>query len=304
VTNDRRNYVVVGFFVLGMLTLLIVWLAMLSGRTGPSTQYTIHYDAVMGLAEGTQVFFQGYPSGVIDEIVPADELGRGFRIDVSLSRRLSIPEDSVALITSSGLLSAVVIDIRAGSSKRALGPGDRIASREAANLFELGSDFTSELSDLVRSDLRPLLASINQNAPEIFENLNAFTARLDATLDRLDALLGDDHRQNVTQTLANVESASSDAAKLVSELRSTRALLDDVATSVREFLAENRTDLRQATRDLSSSLDAFADHAGAISRNLEETTRNMNEVSAQLRQDPSIVVRGRKPAGDPVEHAQ
>ena len=208
------------------------------------------------------------------------------------------------LITSSGLLSAVVIDIRAGSSKRALGPGERIASREAANLFELGSDFTAELSDLVRSDLRPLLASINQNAPGILENLNAFTSRLDATLDRLDTLLDDDNRQNISRTLANAESASSDAAKLVSELRSTRALLDDVAKSVREFLAENRTDLRQATRDLSTSLDAFADHAGAISRNLEETTRNMTEVSAQLRQDPSVIVRGRKAAEDPVERAQ
>ena len=303
-TNDRRNYVVVGFFVLGMLTLLIVWLAMLSGRTGPSTPYTIHYDSVMGLASGTQVFFQGYPSGVIDEIAPADGPGSGFRVDVSLSRRLSIPEDSVALITSSGLLSAVVIDIRAGSSKRALGPGERIASREAANLFELGSDFTAELSDLVRSDLRPLLASINQNAPGILENLNAFTSRLDATLDRLDTLLDDDNRQNISRTLANAESASSDAAMLVSELRSRRALLDDVAKSVREFLAENRTDLRQATRDLSTSLDAFADHAGAISRNLEETTRNMTEVSAQLRQDPSVIVRGRKAAEDPVERAQ
>jgi phospholipid/cholesterol/gamma-HCH transport system substrate-binding protein len=303
VTNDRRNYVVVGFFVLGMLALLIVWLSMLSGRTGPSTSYTIHYDSVMGLAEGTQVFFQGYPSGVIDDIAPSDEPGNGFLVDVSLSRKLSIPDDSVAVITSSGLLSAVVIDIRAGSSARVLGPGERIASREAANLFELGSDFTAELSDLVRDELRPLLARVNENAPEIFANLNAFTSRLDATAERLDAILGDDNLQHLTRTLENMESTASSASKLASELRETRALLDDVVRSVREFIEENRADLHHATQDLSASLDAFADHAAAISRNLEETTRNMSEFSAQMREDPSVVLRGRKAAEDSAERA-
>ena len=43
----------------------------------------------------------------------------------------------------------------------------------------------------MRGELRPLLASINQNAPGIFENLNALTARLDTTAARLNAVLDD-----------------------------------------------------------------------------------------------------------------
>jgi phospholipid/cholesterol/gamma-HCH transport system substrate-binding protein len=304
VTSDQRNYVIVGFFVLGMLALLIVWLSMLSGRTGPSTPYTIQYDSVMGLGEGTQVFFQGYPAGLIEDIQPSDERGNGFRVDVSLGEEISIPDDSVAVITSSGLLSAVVIDIRAGDSQGVIGPGGRIPSREAANIFELGSEFAAELSGLVRDELGPLLSRVNENAPEILENLNAFTSRLDATAERLDAILDEGNLQHVTRTLENMESASSSAAKLASELRSTRVLLDDVAKSVRDFVEENRGDLKQASQDLSASLDAFADHAGAISRNLEETTRNMSEFSEQVRENPAVILRGRKAAGDLPEEAE
>ena len=71
--------------------------------------------------------------------------------------------------------------------------------------------------------------------------------------------------------------------------------------SVREFVEENRGDLRQATRSLNLSLDTFADHAGAISRNLEETTRSMNEFSEQIRENPSLILRGRRAAEDPAE---
>ncbi len=41
--EDTRNYVIVGTFVLAMLVALIVWIALLSGRTGatdPSTSST------------------------------------------------------------------------------------------------------------------------------------------------------------------------------------------------------------------------------------------------------------------------
>ncbi len=37
--DERRNYLVVGAFVLAMFAALLVWIAVLSGRTGVTDSY-------------------------------------------------------------------------------------------------------------------------------------------------------------------------------------------------------------------------------------------------------------------------
>ena len=66
--DARRNYLVVGSFVLAMGVVLLGWLAVLSGRTGQVDAYHAEFESVMGLSPGTQVLFQGYPVGLIDAI--------------------------------------------------------------------------------------------------------------------------------------------------------------------------------------------------------------------------------------------
>ncbi|MEJ2131363.1 MAG: MlaD family protein, partial [Gammaproteobacteria bacterium] len=134
--DERRNYVLVGLLVVTMTAALLWWLATLAGRTGPTDAYPIRYRNVMGLIDGAQVLFEGYPVGVIEQIVRVDEPGDPhFRVDAAIRRGWQIPVDSEAEITSANLLGGVVIDIRAGSSPVSLEPGDQIPSREAANVF-------------------------------------------------------------------------------------------------------------------------------------------------------------------------
>ena len=41
--DARRNYFVTGVFVLSMLMVLVLWLALLAGRTGASDRYEVHF---------------------------------------------------------------------------------------------------------------------------------------------------------------------------------------------------------------------------------------------------------------------
>ena len=131
--DDKRNYIVVGAFVIMMLVALILWIALLSGRTGATDDYYIVYDNVMGLKTGVEILYEGFPVGHIEGISPGEREGRrSYRVDVSVKRDWPIPEDSVAEITAPGLLSAYVIDIQAGESRTLLEPGSEIEGREAA----------------------------------------------------------------------------------------------------------------------------------------------------------------------------
>ena len=49
--DDRRNYIVVGVFVIAMVVGLVLWIAKISGGAGATDAYYIRYDAVPGLAK-------------------------------------------------------------------------------------------------------------------------------------------------------------------------------------------------------------------------------------------------------------
>jgi phospholipid/cholesterol/gamma-HCH transport system substrate-binding protein len=169
--NARNNYVIVGIFLLAMLGALVGWMTILSGRTGATDPYYMKFQNVIGLAEGAQILYEGYPVGHIEEISlarPHD--ASAHRLDISIREGWKIPEDSVAVITQSGFLSPVVVDILGGSSTRMLAPGDRIESQGTTNLLTALASMSSTLGELTETSLKPLLDNLTEGTGSL-ENL-------------------------------------------------------------------------------------------------------------------------------------
>ena len=292
--DDQRNYAIVGAFVIAMMAGLVVWIGVLAGRTGATDEYHVHFTNVMGLSSGTQVLYQGYPVGMIEDIRPAVREGRQvFRLDLSLERGWRIPQDSVATITASGLLSAVVVNVRAGASETLLEPGSEISSVEAPDLFAAMSSVAEDVGELIEESLKPLLAALGEGGPEIIADLEAFTAKLNETLARIDGFLSEENARRFEDTLENLESSSVSFAAVSGELEQTRLRVDELLDSVNGMVEENRQPVGQAVVDLHESLESVSRHIEAIAYNLEVTTRNMNEFSRQIRENPGVIIRGR-----------
>ena len=68
--RDTINYVAVGAVVLAALVLLLVGLALITGRSGAATDYFVHYRNVTGLRYGAPVFYEGYRIGEVAAIEP------------------------------------------------------------------------------------------------------------------------------------------------------------------------------------------------------------------------------------------
>jgi phospholipid/cholesterol/gamma-HCH transport system substrate-binding protein len=290
----QQNYVVVGIFVVAMVVGLVVWIAALSGRTGATDAYSIRYANVMGLAEGTQVFYEGYPVGVIDHIRRVKDAAEShFRVDVSVERGWRIPDDSLAAITASGLLSAVVIDIHEGASATALEPGAEIPSLESANVFAAITSVAAQLGDLSENGLRPLLDSLGEGTPAILEKLDSFTTTLNETVAKVNDVLRPANTARIERILRNLEATSEQATALTDGLTETRSELHNVVGTLNRLLQEHEDDLGHTMVDLHDSVEAVAVRIEAISHNLEVTTRNMNEFSGQIRANPGLILRGR-----------
>lgn len=351
----RINYALVGLFVLLMLGALVGALALLTGRTGPTETYYAVFENVSGIGYGTQVLYEGYPIGQVSEIQPSVQDGEmQFRVVMSLRADWYIPEDSVATISASGLLSAVVVEIRGGSEEEAVKPGGTIAAAPGGNVLSAMNNIAAEVTDLSENSVRPLLANINtqvdrlgtiletdaprfaraladvteqvaESTPTITGNLEAFSASLRRSGERLDRVLGEENLATMSDVLArldnaarNLETASAGLARVMSEgnarrvdtiltnfeatsrnvaqlsadLQATRERLDAVMAGIDTLVSEGGDDLRRTLNDLQQMVAGISRSAGAITSDLEGTSRNLREFSRQVRQNPSVLLGG------------
>ncbi len=408
--SNTLNYLVVGVFMLAMLVGLLGAVLALQGHTGGAadTYYTSFHD-VTDIKFGTRVLYMGYPVGQVEAVEPVtDDSGRisAFRLTLSVRRRAEqswlaglwgeatgrgapaaawhIPVDSQAEIRTSGLLSAVSIDIRAGESGEFLSSGAQIEGRQREDVLQAMTDTANTIKDLAEHDvkemvrnltvqvnsfsallereggplvrdLRSVAAQLATHGPEIIEQfgtlsreLTVAARRLQVVLDeenaehirsvlgstdllaqsvvaidretdikgtlksigaasanvaelsdranqRLDDVLGERTVRKFQSALDDVASAARNIADLTRDLRDTREKLEHFIDTLDRITVENRPDLDQSIKDLRLTMQSVARHIGAITYNLEGTSRNMHEFSRQIRQNPGLLLGGTPP---------
>jgi phospholipid/cholesterol/gamma-HCH transport system substrate-binding protein len=294
---DTGRNLIVGVFVLAMLVAFLLWIAILAGRTGATEPYYSYYDNVTGVAAGTQVFFEGYRVGIVEVVVPSPDADHRFRVDMAIASDWQIPEDSIAEITASGLLSAIIIDIRAGQSKTMLSGGSEIPGRLPPSIVAALSSVAGVVTTLIDESIEPLLESLGQEAPAILSKLNDFSTELNVAVRNVNRLVGPENADTIGRILADVEGTTTSLDQVAGDLDGTKQRLDSLLDSLNEVVDSNSGNVSQIVVDLRDMLEALSPRVDAISRNLEVTTRNLNEFSLQIRENPGVIVRGRESAG-------
>lgn len=290
------NYLLVGSFVVAVLIGIIVSVALLSGRTGPTERYYAVFANVTDVKYGTQVLFEGYPIGQVEAVSPVKQAGRpAFRVDMSIKKGWRIPEDSIAHIQASALLAATTINITAGKSSSFYTPGSRIASSEAANIFATVNTVAEDVGALVEQ-MRALLTRLNEKAPVIADNLAAFAVKMNESGSRVQQMLRPQNIRLLDGALAKLDAGLGDFAALSRELRQSRAQLDAMLANANGLLMDNREDVRQTIHDLKHIMAALSRRIDAIAFNLESTSRHMSEFSRQIRANPGLLLSSSPPA--------
>ena len=166
--RENINYVVVGTFVLIIMTSFFAFLYQITGSTGSADNYYVTYNNVTGIKFGTPVSFEGYQVGQVENIEPIRTTGEtNYRLTLSIQQGWQVPEDSIAKIVVSGLLAAVTIDIQEGISNVLLEPESEINGREAANLFAAVNEVAADIQDISKNSIKPLMENLNQQVDAI-----------------------------------------------------------------------------------------------------------------------------------------
>ena len=300
--ETSRNYTAVGAFVLSMLALLLFWIAVLSGAATSRDHYYIEWDNVMGLKPGTQILFNGYPIGLIDEIQRIENPANGggnFRVDIEIEKDWPIPDSAIALTTAPSFLAALVVNINGGDSTTLIQPGSEIPGKEQSDLLSAAGDVMATLTETLEF-MKPKLESITDSVSMVLNEENAAQIRsmLQTLNDRINDLLSAENSARVETILTNLSAVSQDVVELADGLRNSRAVIDDILKKIDSLVEDSGSELEESLVHLRASLETVARHIDAIANNLETTTRNANEFSEQIREDPSVLLRGRDSGSD------
>jgi phospholipid/cholesterol/gamma-HCH transport system substrate-binding protein len=286
--RPRREQALVGLFVLIAASLLVATIFGISGTFG-GTAKTFHayFSFAGGLEPGATVRYAGGPRVGRVENVHIDPQNPA-RVDIVVSVRSEVPvkTDSHLKIMSISPLGDNHIEILPGTQQAAL----------AAVGALLPSD--------PYIDFNALTAQINDIAPQVknlLRNLNDRAADLKVTIDRVNSLLSNENRANLSATLADtrglieenrpqlratlqhINTVSEKLEPLLQDFQKTSKQANETLDHFDAMVGENRADVRQAVIELRKTLTTMTDLTGRLDQTLEVNSDNLDEVLDNLR---------------------
>ncbi len=315
--HHKLNYVIVGLFVIAMVSIGFVSIVKISGQARVTDDYHLVLENVSDVKFGTQVRYEGYPIGQIERITPFADNGRmRFRLDVAIEQGWQLPRDSVARIGSSSLLAAKTIDISAGTSTEALAPGKRIVSAPTKDMFVAMANLAEEFGMLNRKSLRPLVDDIADMARRLGGKIETDLSRVSTSLSnivgavegrsmvvlqRVDDLtrrlderfLSEHNADGVDGIVTYAKDTTRNFSVLSKDLRAAGNQVNEMISAINALVESNRGTVDKTLTNAQYSLQTVARNIDTIMQSIEITSRNMSEFSRQIRQNPSLLLGGR-----------
>ena len=213
ISNETK----VGALTVLALALLFIGFNYLKGRDVFSNSKKIYavFTDLGSLEKSNEVKINGLPVGTVYDKKEKDKDVSAIVVTIQLTRDINIPKNSVAYISSS-LVGSSYIVIERGNSKEMLQDEDTITTR-----LETGI-----LGD-VKAQLDPTISSVRN----ILDSLKK-------TLGGINQLLDNENQNNIKQTIANLNTASSSLSTLLNSetgaLARTLNNAEDFTTTLKE----------------------------------------------------------------------
>ncbi|GCD78164.1 mammalian cell entry protein [Thermaurantimonas aggregans] len=252
------------------------------------TSYYALYDNVNGLARAQAVILNGYNVGQVESISFLDATGSKLIVEFSLREKIKLPKNTIAMISTTDLLSGKSIVLKPGDSPELLKEGDTLQSA-------LDNGFAEELVQLkdnfenIAHNIDSLLTKVNHILDENnVRNLNRSIAKINEVIDQ--------NTQRISTIVSNLEKLTQTLSANNSALNRT---LNNAAAITDSLKAENPArlvaSLQQATDELNKLLAEIQAGKGNLGKltqdstlydNLRITTDQLNKLLIDLKYNP------------------
>lgn len=215
-----------------------------------SLKFTVMFDNVQGLNDGDKVNMLGKRIGKVSS---AKIIGNRIAVEVSINQNFSfnIPIDSRIEVKSDGLMGAKFVSIEPGlNTNKSIQDGEIVEGTRELDFTEITPGIMPITQDLAVFSRR-LKALLGENQKDdirnTLSNVQSLTNELDSILQDIHSLIGDEDRRNIEEFFSNLNSAS----KNINNLSSNKVvkIFDDID----EITSQNKDDIKNILANLSSS---------------------------------------------------
>jgi phospholipid/cholesterol/gamma-HCH transport system substrate-binding protein len=286
--ETRREQALVGLFVIVATAVLIATVFGITGAFGRTAKsFHAFFPFAGGLEVGSTVRYAGGPKvGRIEKLRINPQNPSNIEITLAVQSDLPVKTDSHVRIMSMSPLGDNHLEIVPGSPQA-----------------ELAKDGATLPADRYL-DLNAITERINDLAPEaqqLLHTLNDRATELKVTIARVNDLLNDGNRSNLSGTLAqthqmiaenrpaikstlgHLNTSSEKLGPLLDDLRKTSAEANKTLDHVDGLIGENREDVRKAVLELRKSLTNVTDLTWRIDQTLDVNSENIDEMLENFR---------------------
>jgi len=292
--SDRRKAMKLGIFTFVTGALLAIVLVVFGGFRfwKHRDRYYIDFnDSVMGLSEGTQVFFNGIKVGGVGEIKLDPDDPMVVRVAIDVDRGTPIHADTVAMLNMAGITGLKVIDLQGGTTKAAsLPPGAHIVvghgtldklSKQAERLADQTGEMITRAKQIMdgANQIVVSLQGVVNDVHTVVSSVEAVTdpKQLGAVLDA------------TKLTAQNLQKASAEVSSMVAE---NRAAMKSTLGSI----AQASDNANLVTTDVRTLIRTNQGTIAATLADLRQAARGFKELAREVREKPSRLLLSDSPA--------
>jgi phospholipid/cholesterol/gamma-HCH transport system substrate-binding protein len=252
--ETKANYVLIGVFTLVVAVfglLFALWAANWSSEKDWRNYRVIFDEPVTGLAEGSNVRYNGISVGTIDSLSLAPQDPRRVIAVVRLEADAPVKTDTTAKLSQDGLTGPPFIQLTGGS------PG---APRLVAS--------SDDVLPVIRAE------------PSALQNIADTANRLVA---RMDEVLSPENVQRITDTLENIEGMTGALGDQREDLRLLVVNAREASEQLKATLVTTNGAIERIDQNLVRELPGLVDKLDRTLTQLESTSKNANALIAENR---------------------
>jgi len=260
-----NNETKVGILTAIAIALFIMGFNFLKGKSIFKTGNYLFakYTNTKGVMISNAVLINGYKVGTVYEIESEDANLSSIVVTIKLNNNYNIPKNSLAIIKEIPLASPS-IEIKLGSDTKYLQTGDTIMTADSGGL----------------------LGSLGNKIGPISDQLKVTMGSLDSVLNNLNSTLDPDSKNNLKQTIANINAATS---SLVISANAIQTMLNaqsgsiaqsmNNVNSITKNLADNNEKITKSMENFEKTTEHFAnaDIDGTVA-SLKKSIDNLNNL--------------------------
>ena len=271
--ESKTNYKLVGLIVLILTAGILSASLWLSAGFNSKTYYfyTVYlHEAAAGLSEESAVKYNGVQVGYVKAIKLNKNDPRQVEITLSIEQGIPVTTSTSATLISQGITGVTYVGLSAS---------------------------TSDLTPIERLPGEPY--PVIPAKPSLFNQLDAVLKEASESINKVGneiaRVFTEENAEHLRQTLANLSAASKDFPALIKDLKSGINRFNAMSLNMSSAGKSVTDTMHSGKNTLDKMSQQTIPQATLLLRKLNTISANLEKVSNEMRQNPSIFIRGTKP---------